>query len=346
MTVLVTGGAGYIGSHATKRLLKAGHDVVVVDNLSRGNRGAVDLLSAMAGGRLTFVEADLADRPAVERALRDLGVDRVLHFAALAYVRESAEQPLLYHRNNYCGSLSLLEACDAAGVKKFVFSSTCATYGEQPPDRIPITEDAPTEPVNPYGWSKLNTERALRDYAASRKAQGRPFAWAALRYFNVAGADREGVLGEWHTPETHIIPIALEVAAGKREAFTVLGDDHPTPDGTCVRDYIHVDDLVEAHAQVLDSLDPGGQEATRGRIYNLGTGKPFSVREVLDAVRRVTGRDVPEKPAPRHPADPPTLTADATKIAREIGWEPEVTELEDMIESAWTWFREHPDGYE
>jgi UDP-glucose-4-epimerase GalE len=344
MRILVTGGAGYIGSHACKRLLGAGHTVVILDNLDRGNRGAAAAVVAMGGGKASFVEGDIADRPLVERTLREHGVDAVMHFAALAYVRESVHEPLRYHRNNTGGTIALLEACDAAGIDRFVFSSTCATYGEPDPALIPIAETCDQRPINPYGWSKLHVERILADYQEHRRLQGRPFAYAALRYFNVAGSDREGVLGEHHEPETHIIPIAIQAALGRRPGMKVFGTDLPTPDGSCVRDYIHVEDLVDAHAVVLEALNPMVQERTR-LIYNLAIGRGYSVLEIVEAVRRVTGADFPVEHAPRNPADPPTLLADPAKIRRELGWNAAITDLDEIVRTAWQWMQAHPSGY-
>ncbi len=343
MTVLVTGGAGYIGSHAVRRLLETGRRVVVVDNLFRGNLGAVEALRTL--GSFDFVQADIRDTQAMAQVLREHEVRDALHFAAVAYVRESVEQPLLYYDTNTAGALSLLEAMERAPcVERFVFSSTCATYGSPPPARIPIREDCPQRPINPYGWSKLFVERILEDRQRAAAAQGRPFAFARLRYFNVAGADRQGLLGEDHDPETHIIPLAIFSALGRRGPFRVLGTDHATPDGSCVRDYIHVDDLVEAHLLALEALDPA--DASRCALtYNLGLGRGFSVLEVLGAVERVVGRPVPVEFGPRHPADPPTLVTDASRIAADLGWRPRVTSLEEIVDSAYRWFRDHPRGY-
>ena len=327
MRVLVTGGAGYIGSHAVKRLREGGCDVVVLDNLDRGHREAVP-------ADAPFEKLDLRQTEAVTNALTHHRIDCVMHFAALAYVGESVTEPLRYYDNNTAGSLSLLRAMNAAGVKRLVFSSTCATYGE--PDRMPITEDTPQSPINPYGWSKLFVERMLLDYAAANE----DFAFAALRYFNVAGSASDGSIGEDHEPETHIIPVLLNVALGKVPHANIFGDDYDTPDGTCVRDYIHVEDLVDAHAVVMDALKPGDQ-----RFYNLGIGKGSTVKQVVEAVRKVTGVDIPMKMAGRRPGDPPQLYADATKIATELGWKAKITDIEQAVETAWRWFKAHPDGY-
>ncbi len=327
MKVLVTGGAGYIGSHAVKQLIEAGHPVVVIDNLVRGHRQAVH-------PKARFYQMDLADTQALADLLRRTGIECVMHFAALAYVGESIQQPLAYYRNNTAGAVSLLEAMQRAGVKRLVFSSTCATYGE--PEQMPVTETTPQRPVNPYGWSKWCVEQVLRDYAAA----DREFAFASLRYFNVAGAASDGSLGEDHRPETHLIPSLLLAALGRRETFTLFGVDYPTPDGTCIRDYIHVEDLCQAHLQVMEALRPGDQ-----RYYNLGIGRGYSVREVYEAACRVSGVRIRLEYGPRRPGDPPVLYADASKIQRELGWQPRYRELEPMIATAWRWFQAHPDGY-
>lgn len=343
--ILVTGGAGYIGTHAVKRLLASGRSVVVVDNLFRGHERPLELLRSQPGvtpERVRFVRADVADRSTLEAVMKQHGVTTVMHFAALAYVRESMERPLDYYRANTAAAVALLEAADAAGVDRFIFSSTCATYGEPDPSLIPIKESCAQSPINPYGWSKLFIERMLKDYAAIRKNTGRPFAAAMLRYFNVAGCDRAGLLGEDHTPETHIIPIMLEVAMGKRPALTIFGTDHPTPDGTCVRDYIHVEDLVDAHVRVMDALNPSAHEL---RAYNLGIGTGHSIREVLAAVERVTGKAIATKEGPRHPGDPPTLFCDPSLIERELGWRASIRSIDEIVSSAWAWFRKNPKGY-
>src|SRR4051794_17762091 len=270
MRILVVGGAGYIGSHAVRRLLRAGHDVHVFDNLDLGHAWAAP------EGRLII--GDLADRAALESALRSAGAEAVMHFAAFASVPESVADPSKYYRNNIVGTLNLLDAMRAAGARRIVFSSTAAVYGV--PDVVPIPEDAPTRPINPYGATKLAAERALADYAA---AYG--LGTAALRYFNACGAAEDGSLGEDHEPETHLIPLVLQVALGRRDSIAVFGTDYPTPDGTCVRDYIHVEDLADAHLLALDRIEPG-----RSLTYNVGTGRGFSVHEVIEAARRVTGR--------------------------------------------------------
>ncbi len=327
MKVLVTGGAGYIGSHAVRRLLGAGHEVTIIDNLDRGHRAALD-------ARADFHQLDIRQTEAVTTVLQQRGIEAVMHFAALAYVGESVQQPLRYYDNNTNGSLSLLRACDAAGVRKLVFSSTCATYGE--PERMPITEDMPQRPINPYGMSKLMFERVLLDYAASEKR----FGCTILRYFNVAGCSADGALGEDHEPETHLIPVLLQAALGQRQEVTLFGDDYPTPDGTCVRDYIHVEDLVDAHIAAIDTLTPGSQ-----RIFNLGIGRGYSVKEIVDSVERVTGKKLPVKVGPRRPGDPPQLYANASRIRQQLGWSAQHTDIDDIVGTAWNWFQRHPQGY-
>jgi UDP-glucose 4-epimerase len=351
MNVLVTGGAGFIGSHAALALLRAGHRVLIVDDLSRGHRGAVDAARRAIGPenapRLTFLHADLADTGTLRRAMSEHQTDTVLHFAALAYVGESVVEPLRYYRTNVAGAISLIEASVAVGVQRLILSSTTATYGEPTPDQVPIVETHAQAPINPYGASKLMVERILLDVANAQRLSGTQpvMALAFLRYFNVAGCDRSGVLGEHHAPETHLIPLALGCLLGTQptinNTLTIYGQDYPTPDGTCIRDYIHVDDLVEAHLRVLDALRPGDQ-----RIYNLGLGRGISVREILGAIARVTGREVPAKIGPRRPGDPGVLFADPTKIKREIGWEARVQSLDEIIGSAWRWMQRHPRGYD
>jgi UDP-glucose 4-epimerase len=324
MRVLVTGGAGYIGSVVTEELLRDGHSVVVYDNLSKGHREAV-----VAGAE--FVQADLADGASLQQTLRKRQIGAVVHMAADSLVGESVVNPAKYYQNNLVGGLSLLDAMREAEVRRIVFSSTAATYGQ--PEKQPIEETALNNPTNPYGASKLAFEHALRWYD---NAYG--LRYASLRYFNAAGATERS--GEAHDPETHLIPIALQVAAGQRELVEIYGDDYPTPDGTCVRDYIHVVDLARAHILALGALD---QES---RIYNLGCGGAgYSVREVIQAARKITGKTIPEKAGPRRPGDPATLVASAEKIKRELGWNPALQDLEVIIESAWRWMLDHPNGY-
>ncbi|MHC5003560.1 MAG: UDP-glucose 4-epimerase GalE [Planctomycetota bacterium] len=338
MNILVTGGAGYIGSHAALRLLEDGHAVTVVDDLSRGNRAVIDVLKPL--GDLEFVEAGVGDRRIVVEAMRRRSVELVMHFAALAYVGESVQQPLRYYRQNTAASLALLEAMEEAGVRRIVFSSTCATYGEPPPAEIPIRETCPQRPINPYGRSKLMVEHMLFDHAAQKREAGEDFAFAALRYFNVAGNDRRARIGEDHKPETHLIPICLEVALGQREHITIYGTDYDTPDGTCIRDYVHVEDLIDAHVTAMRALRPGD-----ARTYNVGIGRGYSVREVIEASRRVTGVDFPAVEGQRRAGDPPTLYNDPTKVSTELGWTARVTDLDEIIETAWRWRSAHPDGY-
>jgi UDP-glucose 4-epimerase len=339
MRALVTGGAGYIGSHAALRLLDEGHEVTVVDNLSRGHRGAIEVLRAAGGARFRFVEADLADTSMLARAMGEGGVDTVLHFAALTYVGESVEKPLDYFTVNTAGGISLLRAMQQAGVRRIVFSSTCATYGEPAADEIPLRESLEQKPINPYGASKLLFERVLRD-ACAVPASAAPLAAVALRYFNVAGCDARGRLGEDHRPETHLIPIALEVALGRRPHLSIFGTDYPTPDGTCIRDYVHIDDLVEAHLAALPALAPGSF-----RAWNVGIGRGRSVREVIDACRRVTGHAIPTVDAARRAGDPPMLFADPSAIARDLGWRASRIDLDETVRSAWMWMQSHPRGY-
>jgi UDP-glucose 4-epimerase len=338
VSVLVTGGAGYIGSHAVQRLLRDGRRVVVVDNLCRGHRETLDVLAEDAGDRLVFVESDVGDGDRMGAVIRDEGVKEVLHFAALAYVGESVEEPLRYYRNNTAAALALIEACVGGGVEKFIFSSTCATYGAPGCSRIPIAESCPQEPINPYGRSKLAVEHILEDTSRACRRTGRPFAYAALRYFNVAGCDRSGLLGERHVPETHLVPRCLQAALGELERLTVYGTGYPTADGTCVRDYVHVEDLVDAHVTALEAIVPGDC-----RSYNIGVGRGYSVREVIDSARRVTGVDFEVAEAPPRPGDPPVLFSDPSAIARELGWRAAVTDLDGIVGSAWRWFRRRAD---
>jgi len=351
MNVLVTGGAGYIGSHAVQRLLRDGHTVVAVDNLYRGHQQAIDRLMPSAAGRLHFVQADVADSATILSLLKQHGVTSVLHFAAITYVGESVAQPLAYYRNNTVASLALIEAIDAAGgqVDRLVFSSTAATYGEPSEEYIPIPETCPQVPINPYGASKLFVERMLFDYAASvnatQKSPGasasrRTFAFAALRYFNVAGCDSTGILGEHHEPETHLVPVVIQAALGQREAVTIFGTDYPTPDGTCIRDYVHVEDLIDAHVTVLNALKPGDT-----RTYNLGIGNGYSVRDIIESVQRVSGKHFQIKEGTRRAGDPPRLFADPRKIQADLGWRARHIDLDEIVKTAWEWFKANPRGY-
>ena len=323
MKLLVTGGAGYIGSIVAQQLLGAGHEVVVLDNLSRGHRGAVP-----EGARLA--EADLLDPGALAEVVT-ADLDGALHFAALSLVGESVARPELYWRNNVVGTLNLLDALRAASVKRLVFSSTAATYGE--PESVPIEETAPTRPVNPYGASKLAVDQMIGDEC---RAHG--LGAVSLRYFNVAGAS--GCLGEDHHPETHLIPNVLRAAQGLQPEVQLFGTDYDTPDGTAVRDYIHIEDLASAHLLALDGARPGEH-----RIFNLGNGNGFSVREVIEAAREVTGLEIPVREAPRRPGDPPQLVAASGRIRAELGWEPRKPALAEMVGDAWTFARAHPHGY-
>ncbi len=316
--ILVTGGAGYVGSHACKVLARAGYRPVVFDNLSRGRREAV------RWGPL--VEGELADMARLSAALAEHRVSAVMHFAAYAYVGESVADPALYYRNNLGGTLSLLEAMRDAGVGEIVFSSTCATYGT--PDAVPIREEAPQRPINPYGETKLAIERALHWYGQAYGVRS-----AALRYFNAAGADPEGEIGECHEPETHLVPLVLQAALGRRPQIDIFGTDYPTPDGTAIRDYVHVQDLGVAHLRALERLRGGGGSIA----VNLGTGSGHSVREVIAAAEAATGRKVPAQAAPRRPGDPPALVADPSLAAEILGWRPQHSDLDTIIRTALAW---------
>ncbi len=325
MRILVTGGAGYIGSVVTRQLIAAGDQVVVYDSLVRGHRHAV-------APAATFIEGDVADRPHVERALADHGVDAVIHFAALIEAGESMKQPETYFRNITAGSLSLLEAMLAQGVNRIVFSSTAAVYGT--PDSLPIRENAPLRPTNAYGAAKLMVENMLGWFH-----QIHGLRYAALRYFNAAGAVPP--LGEDHRPESHLIPLAIQAVLGQRPRLLLFGTDYPTRDGTCIRDYIHVGDLASAHLLALRALDTGSGQL----IYNLGSERGYTNLEVIEAVGRVAGKPVPYEAAPRRRGDPDALVASAERIRTELGWQPQYTDIEAIIRTAWDWRAEHPDGY-
>jgi UDP-glucose 4-epimerase len=322
--VLVTGGAGYIGSVVTSQLLAKGYDVIVCDNLSHGSKKAVP-----TGAKLVI--GDIADRAALDRIFQEHRIDAVMHFAAFIEAGESMQVPEKYFRNNTVNSLTLFEAMLAHNVQRVVFSSTAALYGT--PDRTPIEETDSLRPTNAYGESKLLVEQML---AWFHRIHG--LRYSCLRYFNAAGA--AGDLGEDHVPESHLIPLMLQVALGKREYISIFGTDYPTPDGTCIRDYIHVSDLASAHILVLDALRQTGK-----LIYNLGTGRGFSVREVVDTVRRVTGHPISAREVARRPGDPAVLVAGSESIKRDLRWQPQFPDLESIVRSAWEWRRKHPDGY-
>lgn len=327
MNVLVVGGAGYIGSHCVRQLQAAGHCPVVLDNLIFGHRKAV-------APEVPFYECDLGDTEAVGKILRDEQIELVMHFAAFAYVGESVTEPRKYYENNFVATLRLLETILDNDVKKFVFSSTCATYGE--PERLPIVETLPQAPINPYGQTKLDVENCLKAFA---HAYGLSFA--AFRYFNAAGAAEDGSIGEDHDPETHLIPLVIDAATGRRENIKIFGTDYDTPDGTCLRDYVHVDDLSRAHIAAFEKLATPGA----AHFYNLGTGTPNSVREIIDAVEAVTGLKVPVVEAERRAGDPPALYADSSKAQQELAWDIKFTDIKDIIATAWRWHQGHPEGF-
>lgn len=325
MRILVVGGAGYIGGFTVHRLLARGHSVVVYDNLSAGHRQAVPPELLRVG--------DLADTDRLDHLFTTERIEAVVHFAASCYVGESVTDPAKYYRNNVGNTLTLLERVRRHGVKRVVFSSTCATYGV--PEVVPIPEGHPQRPVNPYGNTKLAVEMMLRDYAP---AYG--IGFAALRYFNAAGAAPDGRRGEDHTPETHLIPLALQVALGQRSHLDIFGTDYPTPDGTCVRDYIHVEDLAAAHVLALEAIEPGQFKA-----WNVGTGTGSSVREVIRTCEEVSGRAIAVKEGPRRAGDPPALVATGDKLRTELGWRPQYPTLRQIVETAWAWHRQNPQGY-
>ncbi|HEV8541373.1 MAG TPA: UDP-glucose 4-epimerase GalE [Verrucomicrobiae bacterium] len=321
MNVLVTGGAGYIGSICVEELINGGHQVTVLDNLSEGHRSAVD-------PRARFIEGNLGNGELVGRVLQESKAEAIIHFAAHALVGESMQNPGKYFRNNVALGLELLESAVKNGVKKFVFSSTCATYG--PPDRVPMTEDLPQRPINPYGESKLMFEKMLQWY---RQIHGLEFV--AFRYFNAAGASKK--YGEHHRIETHLIPNVLKVPLGQATQCEIFGTDYPTPDGTCIRDYIHIIDLAQAH---ILAMQPG-----KHGFYNLGNGEGYSVREVIRMCEKVSGKPIPANEKPPRPGDPPRLVASAEKAMTELGWKPKFPKLEDIVASAWAWHKAHPNGY-
>jgi UDP-glucose 4-epimerase len=327
MNVLVVGGAGYIGSHCVRQLVLAGHHPVVLDNLSYGHRGAVS-------PGIQFYQGDLGDRKAVTDILRKEQIGLVMHFAAFAFVGESVHEPLKYYENNSAKPVQLLLAMKDVGVNKFVFSSTCATFGI--PQEMPIHENLPQAPINPYGQTKLDMENMLK---ACARAYGLSFA--AFRYFNAAGAAADGTIGEDHKPETHLIPLAIAAATGTGKPLLVFGSDYPTPDGTCLRDYVHVDDLAHAHISAFAKLTKPGTAL----FYNLGTGKPASVLEIIKSVEDVTGLKVPYTMAERRAGDPPALYADSHKAVKELNWKMQYPEIRGVIETAWKWHKNHPQGF-
>ncbi|MGD0077354.1 MAG: UDP-glucose 4-epimerase GalE [Sedimentisphaerales bacterium] len=325
MRILIAGGAGYIGSNMASMLAAEGHEPVVYDNLSKGHKPAV--------ARCDFVEGDLGNFDLLVQTLKDHEIDVVMHFAAFIEAGESVINPLKYYRNNVSNTQTLLSAMEEAGVSKFVFSSSAAVYGI--PDKSPITEEAAKNPINPYGETKLAVERMCHHQAIAGKLH-----FAALRYFNACGAGADCTLGEDHRPESHLIPLAIFAAMGRTDSVKIFGTNYPTPDGTCVRDYIHIEDLCRAHLLALEKLDKQNE-----MIYNLGNGKGYSVREVIDTVKKVSGKNFKVIETPRRPGDPPTLVCDATKAKQELGWQPKWTTLEKIVDSAWQWHVKHPNGY-
>lgn len=326
MGILVTGGAGYIGSVAVEDLHAKGETVVVLDNLIYGHRQAV-------AAEIPFYTGEIGDQMLVEKILREHDIEAVMHFSAFAYVGESVEQPNKYYENNFIQTVRLLDVLIKHDIKKFIFSSTCATFGE--PQYTPIDEKHPQNPVNPYGWTKLMVERVLADYDRAYDLR-----FVALRYFNACGASER--CGEHHDPETHLIPLILFAAQGRRDSISIFGDDYPTADGTAVRDYIHISDLSQAHILALEYLRGGGAS----EFINLGNGTGFSVKEVIEAARQITGKNIEARIAPRRAGDPSKLVADARKAQEILGWKPQFSEIEKIIESAWTWHSRNPHGYE
>ncbi|HIK44719.1 MAG TPA: UDP-glucose 4-epimerase GalE [Leptolyngbyaceae cyanobacterium M65_K2018_010] len=323
-TILVTGGAGYIGSHAVFALQQAGYQVIILDNLVYGHQDLVDQVL-----KTPLIVGSTLDRDLLTRLFHEQAIDAVMHFSAYAYVGESVSNPSKYYENNVVGTLSLLDAMVAAGVKTFVFSSTCATYGV--PQALPIPESHPQNPINPYGATKLMVERILADYDKAYDLHS-----VCFRYFNAAGAHPNGLLGEDHDPETHLIPLVLQTALGKRESISIYGTDYPTPDGTCVRDYIHVCDLADAHILGLEYLLKGGEST----VFNLGNGNGFSVRQVIDAATRVTGKPIPVVEAERRPGDPPALVGGSDRARSILGWNPQYSDLDTILSHAWRWHQQ------
>ena len=326
MKVLVTGGAGYIGSNMTAMLAAQGHEPIVLDNLSKGHRSAVK--------HAEFIHGDLADYQLLLKTLKKYKIQAVMHFAASIEVGESIRHPLKYYQNNLANTQTLLSAMQAAQVEKFVFSSTAAVYGM--PRQTPITEDAPKEPINPYGETKLAAEKMCHYQSQTKKLR-----YATLRYFNASGAGSNATLGEDHRPESHLIPLTIQAAMAKLSHVEIYGTDYPTPDGTCIRDYIHIDDLCRAHLLALNKLQSDSE-----LIYNLGNNAGYSVRQVIETVKKVSGRDFKVTESDRRPGDAPVLTSDATKAKTQLGWKPQIPELEKIVETAWIWHNKHPNGYE
>ncbi len=325
MKILITGGAGYVGSACLRHMAAAGHEVMAYDSLTMGHAPAV------AG--LPLVKGDIADTETLTKALKDFKADAVMHFAAATYVGESVENPNYHYGNNIEGTRSLLNAMRAADVDRMLFSSTCATYGMT--DSPTMSEETPQDPFSPYARTKLAVEWMIRDFA---HAYGLGFT--LLRYFNAAGADPDGAHGEDHNPENHLIPLVLQTALGQRDKIMIFGEDYPTPDGTCIRDYIHTADLAQAHRLAIEATAPGTAD-----VFNIGTGNGQSVKEIISACEKVVGHDIPQELAERRPGDPPRLVADPTKLKTKLGWEPQYTDIEETIATAWEWHRTHPNGY-
>jgi UDP-glucose 4-epimerase len=325
MRILVAGGAGYIGSNMLAMLAAEGHQPVIYDNLSRGHKAAIK--------GCEFIEGDLADFDMLEAALKINNIEIVMHFAAFIEAGESVSNPLKYYQNNVSNTQTLLSAMENTGVAKFIFSSTAAVYGT--PDKLPITEDSPTKPINPYGETKLVAEKMCHHQAVAGKLH-----YISLRYFNACGAGNNCTLGEDHHPESHLIPLTIFAAMGKSDAVKIYGTDYPTPDGSCIRDYIHIEDLCRAHLLAIEKLDKQPE-----LIYNLGNGKGYSVREVIDTVKKVSGKNFKVIETSRRPGDPPVLVCNSTKAKNELGWQPQWTNLEKIVDSAWKWHSKHPDGY-